>query len=196
MKTRNLTKLSNEEICAFLLNGKKGDAMELNNDTVIILPSTGFKKRVIYKDKNVEIYFSYLKVSEDDIIQQFYIISNWWGQIKNSFFTLDGFKGKCEKKLGVININELKSFNNNHTYVPVNNKNDHAQIKVHDFASLTLYCQRKYKASPSYKVVDIISEAPNSWVSIKIHMPNGEIHFSEGTSKKDAANKFAKNFKL
>ena len=196
MKRINLTKLSNEEICAFLLNGKRGDVMELNNTVVTELPLTRFKERGIYKDKNVEIYFSYLEVSEDDIIQQFYISSTWWGQIKNSFFTLDGFKGKCGKKTGVININELKSFNNNRTYVPVNNKNDHAQIKIHDFASLTLYCQRKYKASPSYKVVEVISEAPDPWVSIKIYIPNGEVYFSLGTSKKDAANRFAKNFKF
>ena len=51
MKTINLTKLSNEEICMFLLNGKRGDVMELNNTTVTELPSTRFKKRVIYKDK-------------------------------------------------------------------------------------------------------------------------------------------------
>lgn len=191
---KNLSKLSNEEICEFLLNGKKGNCLELTPEHSE-LNKTDFTERVIYKDKNVEIVFSFLEITEDDIIQQFFIHSNWWGKIKNSFFTLEGFKGKSEEtRCGVININELKNFNVNGKFVPVNNRNEQAKIEVSDFASLTLLCQRKYKASPSYEVVAIISEAPNSWVRIQIKMPDGKTYFSEGTSKKDAANRFANSY--
>lgn len=192
---KNLTKLSNEEICEFLLNNKKADALELSK-LRSALNKTEFVERVIYKDKNVEIIFSFLYISEDDIIQQFFIYSNWWGQIKNSFFTLEGFKGKCDFRCGVINIDDLQAYNNKRDVVRINNKNEKSKIDVIDFSSLVLACQKKYKISPTYKVVKIISEAPNSWVKIEISMPDGTFHNSEGTSKKDAANKFATNYKF
>ena len=192
---KNLSKLSNEEICEFLLNGKKGDCLELNPERSE-LNKTDFTERIIYKDKNVEIVYSYLEIAKDDMIQQFFIRSNWWGKIKNSFFTLDGFKGKIDERCGVINIDELRNFNVNSDSVPINNKNEQAKIEISDFASLTLLCQRKFKASPSYEVECVISEAPNSWVKIIIYMPDGSKHFSEGTSKKDAANRFAKTYEI
>lgn len=191
----NLTKLSNEEICEFLLNGKKGNALELNPEHSE-LNKSGFTERIIYKDKNVEIVYSFLEIAKDDIIQQFFIRSNWWGKIKNSFFTLEDFKGKCEERCGVINVDELKNFNVNGNFAPVNNKNEQAKIDVADFASLTLLCQRKFKTSPSYEVIDIISKSPNSWIKIKVNMPDGKPHYSEGTSKKDAANRFANIYKF
>lgn len=190
---KNLSKLSNEEICEFLLNGKKGDCLELNPERSE-LNKTDFTERVIYKDKNVEIVFSFLEIAKDDMIQQFFIRSNWWGKIKNSFFTLEGFKGKSKERCGVINVDELKNFNVNGDYVPVNNRNEQAKIEIIDFASLTLLCQRRFKASPSYQVVEIISEAPNSLVRIEVKMPDGKTHLSEGTSKKDAANRFANSY--
>ena len=170
-----------------------GDCKEISISNEI--NKTEFTERVIYKDKNVKNVFSFLEISKEDIIQQFFIYSNWWGRIKNSFFTLDGFKGKSETCCGVINIDELQNFNGKN-FVPINNKNEQAKIEVSDFASLTLFCQRKFKASPSYDVVKIISEAPNLWVRIKIKMPNGKTYLAEGTSKKDAANKFAKTYIL
>ena len=192
---KNLTKLSNEEICEFLLNGKKADAMELGVADFGVNNSDSIN-RVIYKDKSVEIIYNYLEIAKNDIIQQFFIKSNWWGKIKNSIFTLEGFRGNCnEKKCGVIGMDELKDFNVGN-FVPINNRNEQAKIEITDFASLTLHCQRKFKTSPSYEVVKIISEAPNSWVKIKINMPDGLIHFSEGASKKDAANRFAASYKL
>lgn len=190
----NITKLSNEEICEFLLTGKKGDCLELGTDNSQKNDSD-FVERVIYKDKNVEIIFSCLEIAKDDLIQQFFIRSNWWGKIKNSFFTCEGFKGKSDIKCGVININELKPFNYNGDTVAINNKNEIATIGITDFASLVLYCQRKYKSSPNYQVVEVISLSPDSWVKIQVNMPDGSKHFAEGSSKKDAANNFAKTFK-
>lgn len=192
---KDLRKLTDEEICEFLLNGKKGDCLELNPERSEI-NKTDFTERVIYKDKNVEVIYSFLEIAKDDMIQQFFIRSNWWGKIKNSFFTLEGFKGKSEERYGVINVDELKNFNVNGEHVPVNNKNQQAKIEITDFASLTLLCQRKFKSSPSYQVVKIIREAPNSWVKIEVKMPDGKIYFSEGTSKKDAANRFAMSYKF
>lgn len=106
---KKLTKFSDEEICEFLLNGKKAHALELSTERSEF-NETNFTERVIYKDKNVEIIYSFLKIAEDDMIQQFFIYSSWWGKIKNSFFTLEGFKGKSDERCGVININELKKF--------------------------------------------------------------------------------------
>jgi len=186
---KNLTNKPNEEICEFLLNNKSGNCLELNPDKGGN-DNSGFVSRVIYKDKNIEIIFSYLIIAEDDIIQQFFIYSNWWGKIKNSFFTCDGSKGKSELKCGVINIDELK-FSKQNTTHQINNKNETAKIEIIDFNSLVAYCQRKFKASPSYNVVEVLSLSPNSWVKIEVIMPDGIKHYFEDTSKKEAANSFA-----
>jgi len=185
----NLINLTNEEICEFLLSGKKADTMELNPERSR-LKKTGFNERVVYKDKSMEIIFSYLKIADDNIIQQFFIYSNWWGKIKNSFFTCEGFKGKSETKCGVVNINGLQPFNYKGDAVTINNKNEIANIEITDFNSLVLYCHRKFKTSPNYEVIEVISQAPNSWVKIQVNMPDGK-YFAEGSSKKEAANKFA-----
>jgi len=191
---KNLIELSNEEICEFLLSNKKADALELNPDRSGERKSD-FIERTVYKDKSIEIIFSYLKIADDDIIQQFFIYSNWWGKIKNSFFTVEGFKGKSELKCGVINVDELKPFNNNGQSVAINNRNETAKIEIADFNSLVAYCQRKFKASPSYETVEVISQSP-SLVKIKITMPDGKSHFETGGSKKEAANKFALKYKI
>ena len=192
----NLTNLSNEEISKFLLNGKKADAFELSAKTKE--QNIGFVNQTIYKDKNMEIIFSYLKITENDLIQHFLIHSTWWGKIKNSYLTLEGLKGKTQKvKCGIININDLKSYNiNDDDKVAVNNKNQAATIEISDFPSLVLYCQRKFKVSPFYTVEEVIYESPNSWVKIKITMPDGKTYLSEGISKKDAANRFAREYKM
>lgn len=89
-----------------------------------------------------------------------------------------------------------KKFKVNGDYVPINNKNEKIKIEVRDFVSLVLMCQRKYRASPYYRVTNVFSQSPNPWVRIQINMPNGNTYYSEGTSKKDAANKFANSYKF
>lgn len=190
---KSLINLSNEEICEFLLNNKKADGLELNPEKNTDKDSSGFISRTIYKDKNIEIVYSFLKIEDDDIIEQFFVYSNWWGKIKNSFFTCNGFKGKSATKCCVINLNELKSYNYG-TMHQINNKNETSNIEVFDFNSLVAYCQRKFKSSPSYSVVDVISLSPNPWVKIEVIMPDGSKHNFEGTSKKDAANRFAVDY--
>lgn len=189
-----LVNKSNEEICEFLFNGQKADALELSAEKAGNDGRSGFVNRTVYKDKNIEVIYSYLKIEQDDIIEQFFIYSNWWGSIKNSFFTIGGEKGKTPYiRCGVINLNKLKKFTPKTTHV-VNNKNMAASISVKDFASFTQYCQRAFRGSPTYDVVEVVSLSPNSWVRIEIVLPNGEKHYSEGTSKKDAANRFAASY--
>jgi len=192
---KNLFNLSNEEICEFLLNNKKAVALELGSEEDVLEnnPDNKFINRVIYEDKTMKIIYSFLKIKEDDIIEQFFIYSTWWGKIKNSHLSLEGFTGKSQRRCGVINIDDLKTWNSgtNHS---INNHNAEVKIEVTDFASLVLFCQKKYKKSPSYEVSEVISLSPNPWVEIKIFMPDGTEHCYEGTSKKDAANKFAVEF--
>lgn len=191
---KDLRNLTNEQICNYILNNKKADCMELSAEGELkegLNPNTGFTTRIVYKDKHVTIAYSYLEIDEDDIIQNFFIISNWWGRIKNSYFTIDGERGKFGYvRCGVFSPGELEPFKT-YNHVPVNNRNEQVDIDVNDFASLALYCQRKYKASPTYKVVEVLSLSPNPWVRIKVRMPDGKTYYHEGTSKKHAANKFA-----
>ncbi|MHA3046492.1 hypothetical protein JSO59_003885 [Riemerella anatipestifer] len=192
---RNLHKLSKEKIADYFLNNKQGDLLKLSpvrdNET-----DTGFTSIVIYKDKHMEIIYSYLIVDEenDDIIEQFTIYSKWFGKIKNSFFTLNGEKGKFgTTQCGVISVRDLRNFKSK-TNHKIHNTNKEVDVEIQDFASLVLYCQKKYGASPSYRVTEVISLSPNSWVEIEITMPNGETHLAEGENKKAAANNFAKSF--
>lgn len=192
---KNLTEMSSEKICNFLLNGKKGRAMQVGLDKENMINTSGFVNRTIYEDKNIKIVFAYLVVSEGDIIQQFFLYSKWWGKIKNSFFTLDGFQGKCDEvKCGLIHIEDLKDFYPGSKEVLINNKNQQAVIEITDFASLVLYCQRHFKKSPTYFVSKIIREAPDSWIEIEVTMPDGKIYTHEGFNKKEAAKEFAINY--
>lgn len=190
----SLVNKSNEEICEFLFNGQKADALELSAERVEDDGRSGFVNRTVYKDKNIEVIYSFLKIEEDDIIEEFFIYSNWWGSIKNSFFTIGGEKGKSSQiRCGVINLEKLKKFSQKTNYA-VNNKNMAVGINVKDFASFTQYCQRVFRGSPTYEVIEVVSLSPNSWVKIEILLPNGEKRYSEGTSKKDAANRFAASY--
>jgi hypothetical protein len=187
---RNFINSTNEEICEFLLNNKKADGLELSAEQSED-ENTGFKSRTVYKDKTMEIIYSYLEIDDDDFVENVYIYSKWWGQIKNSFFSCEGFTGKSKvTKCAVFDLNEIKPYKAKTSH-PVNNKNEAAQIPVTDFDSLVKYFQRVYKKSPKYRVIEIISLPPNSQVKIEVIMPTGTIHVISGTSKKEAANKFA-----
>ncbi len=192
-----LLPLDKNYLMSFLLNGKKGNCLELSND-VNERRKSDFKKILIFKDKNMQIHFSYLSENyngENILIQQFEIYSNWWGRIKNSFFTIDGEKGKVpnkEKRLGVININELEEISFRKK-VPLKKSFPNKKSGSSSFADLVAYCQNNYKFSPSYKVVKQISLPPASIVEIEITMHNGS-YLIQGASKKDAANNFAKEY--
>ncbi len=195
-KTKKMKKLFNlqvQEIVNFLLNNKKGDCLELSAGRESADNKSGFIDIPIYKDKNMKIIYSYLVVDEktDDIIEQFFIYSNWWGKIKNSHFTIEGDRGNFRNtRCGVININELKDWNSGTSH-QINNKNATVAIEIVDFASLTAYCQRVFKASPSYGEATVISESPNPWVEVEINMPTNRTYSAQGISKKDAGNRFA-----
>ena len=70
-----------------------------------------------------------------------------------------------------------------------------SEVEFNNIIEVGLWCQKKFKSSLSYEVVEIISEAPDSWVKIRITLPDGRIFDYEGTSKKHAANAWAENFK-
>lgn len=70
-----------------------------------------------------------------------------------------------------------------------------AEMEFNNIAEVAMWCQKKFKASLSYEVVEIISEAPDSWVKIRITLPDGRIFDYEGKSKKHAANGWAESFK-
>lgn len=192
---RNLINLSKEEICDFLLNNKKGECLELSPEEGTDTGKSGFTNRVVYEDKNMKIVFSFLEIAEDDTIQEFFIYSKWWGQIKNSMFTLQGWRGKSKELLcGMIEVNNLKNWNSGTNHA-VNNRNRVADIEVIDFASFAQRCQKVFRGNPNYKVAEVISLSPNPWVKIEVTMPDGSRHEHEGASKKDAANRFAVAYK-
>jgi hypothetical protein len=190
---RSLVGKTPEEICEFLLNNKTGDAVELSPEKTET--DTGFTNETIYKDKNIEIIYSYLVVGKDDIIEQFFIYSKWWGKIKNSHFTLDGNFGKFTGiRCGVLSLSEIKDWKSN-TNHSVNNRNIVAAIEVTDFQSFTLKCQKIFKDSPRYGRTIVLSQEPHPLVQTEIIMPDGKIHKASGKNKREAANNFALNYK-
>lgn len=188
----NLYKKPKEKIIQFLFNGKKGDTIELSpersNEKTEDIPEE--KEILIYQDKSMKVYFSYLIIEEDDVIEQFIIYSRWWGKIKNSFFTINGEKGKFTKvRCGVINSRDLETYQNQ-TNHPINNKNKVADIKVTNFDTFVKFWQRKYGESPSYKVRRVVSPL----VEIEVYVPKYGRYTHQGHSKKAAANEFAQKF--
>jgi hypothetical protein len=194
---KKLYKLTNEEICEFLLNGKQGDCLELNPKHASLNPRhpLDFIEHMIYKDKNVQIIYSFLKIAKDDVIQQFFIYSNWWGKIKNSFFTLEGFKGKSEEeKCGVINITELNEIKLNSDLVPVNNKNQICSTKVktdNPIIELAEYCQKHFKQNIETVVSIDGGSQHEPVIKADIIIPNGEVYSGKGKNQKEAKQKAA-----
>lgn len=187
----NLQQLTNEQIAEWLLNGKRGDLLELDAEHGPLKPTD----RVIYKDKHMEIIYSVLHIAPGDSIEQFFFYSKWFGAIKNSRFTLEGWSGKTNVvRCGTIDVSQIKEFKSNTAHT-INNKNQVAAIDGNDFAAFVAYCQRVHKASPSYQVIRVIAQAPEPWVKIEINAPcfDGPC-FAEGASKREAANSWAAKF--
>lgn len=125
----------------------------------------------------------------------FIIYSPWWGKIKNSFFTIEGHKGRFSSvRCGVINVDNLKPFTSR-TKHKINNKNKVADIEVTDFASFVALYQRKFDQSPTYTTTQVISQHP-SLVEIEINLPSHRVFRRTGKSKKHAANAFAVEFQF
>ncbi len=188
-----LYKLTPEEIADFILNGKTSDCIELKvSSPKDKKRDTGFTDIIVYKDKYMEIQYSYLETEEYDVIENIYITSNWWGRIKNSFFTIQGERGKFDSpRCGwVVDLQDMKS--NFSERVTINNTNKIYDMKtqVNNFASFVMYMQKNHKQSPTYKVIKVVSESPRPWVAIEITIPGFGTYHAGGASKKAAADDF------
>jgi hypothetical protein len=185
---QDLTKLSEKELCEFLLNNKKADALGLGTDRTV--EESGFIDKVIYKDKkDVEIIFSYLKVADDDIIQQFTIYSKWWGLIKNSFFTIDGFQSISNHlKCGVIDIHELSTYAPK-THVEINNTNrilTKTEKTDNPMTELSEEIQSMYGKPIQIEVTGKTGPDHDPLISVRITLPDNSIFEATGKNKKIA----------
>jgi len=187
MKNLNLKQKSPEEISEYLFNQKKGNADEMDKSESHIQACS----LLIYKDKAMRVY--YCPDGLDDGIEQFIIYSNWWGKIKNSFFTIQGQKGKfANVRCGRIILEMLKEYQSE-TNHEINNKNKVGNITVEDFRTFGLRIQREKGKSPTYKVKEVISQSP-SLVKIEVTVPGYGTYDHTGRNKREAADDFARTF--
>ncbi|MEJ8604651.1 hypothetical protein JSO60_06755 [Riemerella anatipestifer] len=113
MKDLDLSKLKGEEIAQWLLNNKKVTAIQLSPERTDT--DDGFTHILVHKDEYVEIIYSYLKIDEDDVMQNFTIYSKRWGNIYNSYFELQTFEGEIftgesdEILCGVFSLGDLRN---------------------------------------------------------------------------------------
>lgn len=186
---------TNEEISDFVLNNKKADLVQLSPTLSDAFPEgieDPWTHTVVYDDGKVKIEYSVLEIAKDDIMQNITIYSAWWGRIKNSQITLEGFSGKSTEILcGRTDVGSFKSLEDC-TFskkVPINNKNKSAHIEITNFDSFCKAYQRTFGQSPSCRVTNVISQSP-SLVEVEIEF-NGDVKYITGVSKRDAADKFA-----
>jgi hypothetical protein len=195
MKT--LINASVEEICNFVLNGKIANGIELNPEREESPQGdNGFIDKVVYKDKSVEIIYSYCNVPQEGetyIIENIYIYSKWWGRIKNSFLMCDEFTGKSEyTRCAVFSLGDFRAWNHKGSVQhEIHNRNKVLPIEVTDFDTLVKHCQRVYKMPATYRVTEVISLSPNTWVEVEINLPKGKSFRGQGANKKEAVNKLA-----
>lgn len=196
----DLRESSNEEICHFLLNGKRGKMTQLGLDDENYKGPVNYINRVIYEDKKTKIIFSHLEIDRGSLIQKFFFYSSSWGRIKNSFFTLEGYQGTFDEKMcGFINIKDIADYvykpksipNHKEERESLKKKDEKITIKVVDFASLVLYCKQKYEKSPVYVIEKGDFAGHNSRVVVRATMPDGKMYLAQGMNKENAADNFA-----
>lgn len=126
---KDLRESSNDEICHFLLNGKRGKMTQLGLDDENYKGPVNYVNRVIYEDKKTKIIFSHLEIDRGSLIQKFFFYSSSWGRIKNSFFTLEGYQGAFDEKMcGFINIKDIADYVYTPKRIP-NHKEERESLK-------------------------------------------------------------------
>ena len=191
----SLNELSSAEIENYLFNGKK-----INFNAVRESDFQSFKTErcgdEIYKDKSMQILYGI------DGVEYIFIRSNWFGRVKNSQFNLKGFVrneafwcGYCAVT-DILPMDDLTLGKIMNSIVENKNTNKANLSSVFTcFNDYVQYCQKKYGESPTYEVMSLGGYDHAPTVTIRISSPDG-FFTAKGSSKKVAANEWAKNFKI
>ena len=164
-----------------LLNGKKLDFTEIEN--------VDHKSEcVIYKDKSMTISI------DGDLV---YMSSTWWGQVKNSFFTLGGMKGPSKtKKHGKVNIHDSLPYNSRGPIIDINRHNKAGEISINPEETplqfLGRWIQIKQGKNISYTNVNQTGPDHAPTITVRLVLPNGKEYIAKGPKKQYAANEAAK----
>lgn len=162
-----------------LLTGKKADFLSIdhvdhNNNTLI------------YKDKSMTISHDGTTV---------YMSSTWWGNVKNSFFTLDGMKGSSKTlKHGKVEIKNISSYSPKSPLVDVNRHNKANVTRNADETSIQFlgkWIQANTGENITYDIIKKVGPDHAPTITVKIVLPDGKEFTGTGSKKQLAANNAA-----
>ena len=194
----SLSGLSSAEIENYLFNGKKINFSRISEEILISWQKEDSPK-TIYRDKSMSILYG---IGADDGVEYISIRSNWFGRVKNSQFNLNSFVrneafwcGYCAVS-DILPMDELSLKKIMGSIVEQKNTNKaNLSSAFTCFADYVTYCQKKFGKSPTYEVISSGGYAHAPVIKISITSPQG-VFTAEGSSKKVAANEWAKNFKV
>ena len=194
----SLKELSSAEIENYLFSAKKINFSRISEELLISWQKEDSPK-TIYRDKSMSILYG---TGAHDGVEYISIRSNWFGRVKNSQFNLDGFYrneafwcGYCAVS-DIMLLDELTLGKIMNTIVENKNTNKANLSSVFTcFNDYVQYCQKKYGDSPTYRVMSVGGYEHAPTVKIRISSPDG-FFTAEGSSKKVAANEWAKGFKI
>jgi len=131
--------------------------------------------------------------------EKIFLSSTWWGLVKNSYFTLEGLRGKSTKiQYGEALISEMKSFTPREPSIPYAYINRGNKVNIPELQQeesyityLGKYYQLIYEETIRLRV--IIRDRPNEdkTITVKISLPDGLKVFGDGLTKEAAANNAA-----
>jgi|GEM_PF-3832090 len=193
----SLNGLSSAEIADYLFNAKKLNFSRISEE-ILISWQKDLSPKTIYLDKSMSILYGI----GDDGVEYISIRSNWFGRVKNSQFNLSGFVrneafwcGYCAVT-DILPMDDLTLGKIMNSIVENKNTNKANLSSVFTcFNDYVQYCQKKYGESPTYEVMSLGGYDHAPTVTITISSPDG-IFIAEGSNKKNAANEWAKNFKV
>ena len=193
----SLSGLSSAEIENYLFNGKKINFSRISEEILISWQKEEFPK-TIYRDKSMSILYG---IGVDGV-EYISIRSNWFGRVKNSQFNLNSFVrneafwcGYCAVS-DILPMDELSLNKIMGSIVEQKNTNKaNLSSAFTCFADYVTYCQKKFGESPTYEVISLGGYDHAPTVTIRISSREG-FFTAKGSSKKVAANEWAKNFKV
>jgi len=193
----SLNELSSAEIENYLFNGKKINFSRISEELLISWQKEDCPK-TIYRDKSMSILYGIGAAG----VEYISIRSNWFGRVKNSQFNLNGFYrneafwcGYCAVS-DILPMDDLTLGKIMNSIVENKNTNKANLSSVFTcFNDYVQYCQKKYGESPTYEVMSLGGYDHAPTVTIRISSPDG-FFTAKGSSKKVAANEWAKNFKI
>ena len=194
----SLKEFTVKEIETYLFLGKRINFIPIKEEILISFQKADCPK-TIYRDSSMSILYGVGGFNGEEYIS---IRSNWFGRVKNSQFNLTGFYRNDAFWCGYCPITDIRQMDKlsflkimDSFFENKNTNKANLSSTFTCFADYVTYCQKKFGESPTYEVMSSGGYPHAPVIKIRISSPDG-FFTAEGSSKKVAANEWAKNFKV